>query len=129
MSRHRLYGSLAAAGWLAAAGADAAQYPYPPGYGTGGTPGAARPPVSPYLNILQGTGNPAVNYYNFTRPALQGQQFYQQQQSFGLGPVEPFGLASRDVLYAPPGTGPSERMPSPTGHESVFMNTGRYFNR
>ena len=70
-----------------------AQYPYPPGgYQPGGVYGTpARPPVSPYLNILQGTGNPGVNYYNFTRPALQTQQFYQQQQSYGLPPVEPFG--------------------------------------
>jgi hypothetical protein len=116
-------------GWLAAASPTAAQYPYPPpGYQPGGASGTpARPPLSPYLNIVNGPGaNPAVNYYNFARPALQAQQYYQQQQSAGLPlPLtEPFGLAS-----APPlGLDPSSRMPRPTGHPAAFMNTSGYFN-
>lgn len=35
--------------------------------------GARQPqqPLSPYLNLLNGVGNPAVNYYNIARPFLQ----------------------------------------------------------
>ncbi len=153
MTRHLFRTALLAGGALAAtAGTAAAQYPYPPnaypptmyggGYsptmygggqpypqigGVGGYPAPARPPVSPYLNILQGTGNPAVNYYNFARPQLQMQQTLQAQQSMSLVPLaEPFGLASTDVLYSP--MDPTMRIPNPTGHPSAFMNYGAYFN-
>src|SRR4051794_38989179 len=120
MKRHLLRTVVLLGGWQAADGQASAQYPQypypsaftygqqpyaPPGYQPGGAFGTpARPPVSPYLNLLQNNRSPAVNYYNFTRPALQNQQFFQQQQSGNLGvpPSEPFGLATTDVQYAPP---------------------------
>jgi hypothetical protein len=123
---------VALGGWLASAGVAAAQYPYPPGSGTVGFPAQARPPVSPYLNILQGTGIPAVNYFNFARPALQFQQQLQQppplQQFLGPPLVEPFGLASTDVSLLPQQRDPTKEYPRPTGHPAVFMSTGGYFN-
>jgi hypothetical protein len=130
MIRHPHRTLLLLGGWLATAGAATAQYPYPTapgGYQPGGIAGTpARPPVSPYLNITQGLGNPAVNYFNFTRPALQAQQFYQQQQSFGpqfMGP----SLASIDVALSPQ-YDPTGRYPAPTGHPSAFGYFGGYFN-
>src|SRR6478736_6773748 len=100
MIRHMSRTLLAASGALALAGPAVAQYPT--GYPVGGYPGGyagqaytspSRPPLSPYLNILQGNGNPAVNYFNFTRPALQAQQ--QQQIQMSQGPAtEAFPLAS-----------------------------------
>ena len=72
MARHLFFLTTAL---LATAGSAAAQYPYPyqqPGYAN--PPGGiAGPPLSPYLNLLNG-GNPAVNYYNFVRPQLALQQ-------------------------------------------------------
>jgi hypothetical protein len=38
-----------------------------------------RPPVSPYLNLLNGGGNAAINYYGIVRPELRFQT--QQQQT------------------------------------------------
>jgi hypothetical protein len=161
MKRHLLRALVLLGGWQAAAGQATAQYPsslYPTGpataqypqypypsaftygqqpyaplgYQPGGAYGTpARPPVSPYLNILQNNRSPAVNYYNFTRPALQNQQFLQQQQSggaLGVPPSEPFGLATTDVQYAPPAQAPQLRMPSPTGHPTTFLYQGGYFN-
>jgi hypothetical protein len=137
MTRH-LFWTLAAV--AAAAGPAAAQYPAtfnPSGGYTGavfgpnmGTP--VSPPLSPYLNILGGGRNPAVNYFNFTRPALQAQQQFQQMQAGG-GPLaaplgEPFGVASGDVLYAPPGQDPTTRLPTPTGHVATFGNYAGYYN-
>src|SRR5689334_17054623 len=40
---------------------------------------AVRPPISPYLNLANGVGNPAVNYYGIVRPELRAQA--QQQQT------------------------------------------------
>jgi hypothetical protein len=135
MIRHLSRTLLAAGGALALAGPAAAQYPT--GYPVGGYPGGyagqasttpARPPLSPYLNILQGTGNPAVNYYNFTRPALQAQQ-QQQLQANQPAPqqVEQFPLASIDVSVDPR-YDPTKRLPRPTGHPTMFGYSGSYFN-
>jgi hypothetical protein len=134
MNRHLLRALAVTAGWLAPAGLALAQPPYQPpfqpGYGVGGFPviPSARPPLSPYLNLLQGTGNPAVNYFNFTRPALQAQQFFQQPPSFGLPPAgEPFGLASTDVA-SDPRRNLTGQLPRATGHPTTFMNPMGYFN-
>jgi hypothetical protein len=142
MIQHLSRTLLLAGGALAVAGPAAAQFPtgaYPGGY-QGGYPGGGymggfagpnfgapgRPPLSPYLNILQGTGNPAVNYYNFTRPNLQAQQM--QQQFFNQPPlVEPFGLASVDVSLVPQ-YDPTSRYPRPTGHPAAFGYIGGYYN-
>lgn len=121
MVRHLL---LLTTGLLAIAGPAAAQnpYPYPPqAYGT--PPGGmAGPPLSPYLNLLNGPGNAGVNYYNFVRPNLQ-----QQQQSYGGGgggisAIDPYPLAT-DITLDPTG-----RLPRSTGLPVAFMNYGPYFN-
>jgi hypothetical protein len=136
MNRH-LYRTLMVAGAaLVCAGPAAAQYPstfnsgggYIGGYAGPNYGAPASPPLSPYLNLFQG-GNPAVNYFNFVRPGLQAQQQYQQQQAGGGFPLtEPYGLASGDVLYAPPGLDPTARYPSPSGHAAAFGNLGGYYN-
>src|SRR5262249_22906092 len=128
---HLTHGLLAAAGALALAGPAAAQYT-PPGYGypNYGAPGVgaygagvARSPLSPYLNITAGVNNPAVNYYNFTRPALQAQAALQQQNQ-SLPPLgEPFGVASQDVSLLP-ALDPTNKLPRPTGHPSAFQYYG-----
>jgi hypothetical protein len=133
MIRHLSRTLLAAGGAVALAGPAAAQYP--PGYPVGGYPGGyagqayttpTRPPLSPYLNIFQGGGNPAVNYYNFTRPALQAQQ-QQQFQMNQPAQGEQFPLASVDVS-ADLRYDPTRRIPRPTGHATAFGNYGGYFN-
>lgn len=40
-----------------------------------------RPPVSPYLNLLNRQTNPAINYFGIVRPQLQFGQAIQQQQA------------------------------------------------
>ncbi len=121
MARHLF---LLTAGLLATAGTAAAQYPYPYPPQAYGTPGSmAGPPLSPYLNLLNGPGNNAgVNYYNFVRPQLQ----LQQQQQFGgggtIGAIDPYPLAS-DITLDPTG-----RLPRSTGLPVAFMNYGPYFN-
>jgi hypothetical protein len=109
---------------LLVAGARAAQAQHFGSYTRPPTAPGYRPPVSPYLNILRPGGNPALNYYNLTRPqqqfgasiaqnqadllALQQQQLQQQggdlggQTSAGVGPI--------------------------TGHRSSFYNLGHYYN-
>ena len=68
----------------------AAQFPGQPGFTP--TPGAYQPniysrrnqPLSPYLNLLRGQGNPGIDYYYGVRPGLQsgGQPLRNQ---FGSG--------------------------------------------
>src|SRR5436305_13542545 len=117
MARHLF---LLTAGLLATAGSATAQnpYPYPPqAYGSPG--GRAGPPLSPYLNLLNGPGNPAVNYYNFVRPNLQLQQ--QQLYGGGVGLYDQYlsGEITRD---------PTAPLPAGTGLPSAFNNTAGYFN-
>jgi hypothetical protein len=122
MTRHLLRALLPAAGLLAVAGPAAAQYPYPypsTAYGQGGRPG---PVLSPYLNLLNGRGNPAVNYYNFVQPNLQMQQQQQMGGGYGFAPLDPYGLAF-DI-----GNDPTKRLPAPTGLPTAFMNYGGSFN-
>ena len=126
MARHLL---LISAGLLATAAPAGAQYPFPynqPPYAQQ-TGGMAGPPLSPYLNLLNGNGNPAVNYYNFVRPQLQQQQ---QMQAYGGGAmigIDNYGLGS--VL---PTNDWTARIPRPSGvlngNPGAFMNYGAYFN-
>lgn len=112
------------AGLLATAGSAVAQYPYPyPPQAYSSTPGGmAGPPLSPYLNLLNGPGGPGVNYYNFVRPQLQ----LQQQQYYGGGggitAIDPYPLAT-DLTLDPTG-----RLPRSSGLPIAFMNYGPYFN-
>jgi hypothetical protein len=122
MTRHLLRVLLPAAGLLAAAGPAAAQYPYPypsTAYGPGGRAG---PVLSPYLNLLNGRGNPAVNYYNFVQPNLQLQQQQQLYGGGGYAALDPYGLAT-DMT-----NDPTKRLPAATGLPTAFMNYGGAFN-
>ncbi len=123
---------LALALLLAAAGSALGQYP-----GAGGSPQPPtfgnrqqQSPLSPYLNLLNGSGaNPAANYYNLTRPFLQqqgqspfapqvGQNAGGFQQQIGyLPPAAPPDYSTRDPFDA---TG-SSALP-PTGHPVVYGN-------
>lgn len=110
-------------GWLILAGAVSAQSPYGrQGSSNAAISGLTGSPLSPFLNLNSGRGSPAVNYYNFVRPALQ----QQQQQLFGGGGPAPFSdpypLAS-DITLDP--TGP---LPRPTGLPATFGTYGGYFN-
>ena len=122
MARHLF---LLTAGLLATAGSAVAQnpFPYQSQGGFGSSPGGmAGPPLSPYLNLLNGPGNPGVNYYNFVRPQLQ----MQQQQFYGGGggitAIDPYPLAT-DITLDPTG-----RLPRSTGLPVAYMNYGPYFN-
>src|SRR5438309_2159760 len=56
-----------------------------PGYGT--APPGQGSPLSPYLNIVGGgTRNPAINYFNFTRPALAAGGYYGPMSAAGANP-------------------------------------------
>jgi hypothetical protein len=118
---------LLSAGLLVTAGPATAQYPYPyqqPGYAN--PPGGmAGPPLSPYLNLLNG-GNPAVNYYNFVRPQLQ----LQQQQLYGGGGTAMIG--EYPLASALPTSDWTARIPRPTGslngNPAAYMAYGPYFN-
>jgi hypothetical protein len=121
--------ALAALGTAAAASAQPYAQPYyPQQYGAPGgfgSQGGFGGPVSPYLNLLRNT-NPAVNYYNFTRPGTVGGFGY------GLGapgtasggfrpPFFPQLVNAPDPLLEPsPDAGPG--LP-PAGHPTVFNNT------
>ncbi|HLW66252.1 MAG TPA: hypothetical protein VKS79_13145 [Gemmataceae bacterium] len=152
---------------LLAAGVGSAQYPYSPyggpgfgggngyggyggllnGYGAynyGGYSGMSRPPLSPYLNMLSGTGtNAGVNYYNFVRPytvgagrgpagmgnfggynALRGQYFPTLNQLDEDFPTQVPELSKKIE------TDKETLIPvqmSPTGHQAGFANTLGYF--
>jgi len=122
MARHLI---LLTGGLLATAGSATAQYPYPYPPQAYGTPpgGLAGPPLSPYLNLQNGRGNPAVNYYNFVQPQLQlQQQQYYGGGSTGITAIDPYPLAT-DITLDPTG-----RLPRSTGLPVAFMNYGPYFN-
>ena len=81
-----------------------------------------RPTFSPYLNLLRGGVNPAINYYGIVRPQQQfrqqaqvlEQQIYQNSlavQSLGVS-----GLVQQQPNLAT------------TGHPVVFNSYGQYFN-
>jgi hypothetical protein len=121
MTRHLLYTLLPAVGLLVAAAPAAAQYPYPYPSNAYGAGGRAGPVLSPYLNLLNGRGTPAVNYYNFVQPNLQ----LQQQQLYGGGgftPLDPYGQGT-DLT-----ADPTKALPRATGLPTTFMNYGGYYN-
>jgi hypothetical protein len=118
----QLLRTLLPAGLLAVAGPAAAQYPYPypsTAYSQGGRAG---PVLSPYLNLQNGRGSPAVNYYNFVQPNLQLQQQQLYGGSGGFTPLDPYGIAT-DLT-----NDPTKALPRPTGLPTTFMNYGGYFN-
>jgi hypothetical protein len=80
---------------------------------------AFRPPVSPYLNLLNGGGSPAVNYYGIVRPELrfqtQSQQLSQQVRRLE-GEVE-------DIEARRPQR-PADTAPGP---QRYFFNYSHYY--
>ena len=87
----------------------------------GGPP--LRPPVSPYLNLVNGfNGNTAINYYGIVRPQIDFARQLQMLQFQQQGYYNPqFG-----VLDAEDGTMGTH---SVTGHPTVFFNYGHYFGQ
>ena len=83
---------------------------------------ARQPAFSPYLNLLRGGINPAINYYGLVRP----QQFFQQQalslqqqvnqNNFAIQSLGTSSLASQQPM-----------LPY-TGHPVVFNSFSGYFN-
>jgi hypothetical protein len=86
-----------------------AQYPGSR-FGTFGGAGV-RPPVSPYLNLLN-TGDPAINYYGLVRP-----QFAYNRA------IQNLGNELNYLEATPQGNLP----PSQTGIRSTFMTQYKYF--
>lgn len=144
-ARHTTLGLIALGGLALTTGRAAAQVgvnPYVglPNYNAPAVrPYAAMPGLSPYLNLYGGPSrggvgnnrlnNAAINYYNFTLPALQAQNplgsFYANsalQQQYAATQVAP----GDDVFMDP--SDPTNTKPRPAGHPTAFFNTGGYFN-
>jgi hypothetical protein len=86
-----------------------AQSPFGPAY---------RPPVSPYLNLLQGNNSPGFNYFTQVRPQLEfrnGIRNLQQQVANNRTAIS--ALSARDTGGV-----------AVTGHGTTFFNTGGYFS-
>lgn len=127
---------LIAAALATSAGGAAAQYPNPYALPYNQSPfqpniyNPARQPLSPYLNLLNGNNNPAVNYYYGVRPGTVA-----GFQAGGGAPfIAPGGnrmvffpqLAAAPDPVQPPEAGPGAALP-PAGHPVVFNSTGGYF--
>lgn len=127
--------ALGVLGWSAFA---AAQYPNPFGPPGSGNfmPNIYNPqsqPLSPYLNMFRGTGNPAANYYFGTRPGTVG------GAGGAMGGAPNIALGGNRALFFPQlASGPdSSGLPEadpgsgtvlpPAGHQVVFANTMGYF--
>ncbi|MBX9628704.1 MAG: hypothetical protein K2X82_33225, partial [Gemmataceae bacterium] len=108
-----------AAALLAAAGVARAQPPVPGG--VGGYGGVATPPAfSPYLNIVGGFGSPAFNYFGIVRPQVAGRQAV-------LGLEGAVANNRQAIANMEAGLAGGEFNMSPTGHSTMFLNTGGYF--
>lgn len=105
-----------------------AQFPSQPGYTP--LPGQYQPniygrknqPLSPYLNLLRGQGNPGIDYYYGVRPGLQsgGQPLTNQFGSGGQGG----GLNNSQIRtgYLPQaGIPTSEPIPIPEAGKEVIL--------
>jgi len=126
----------------------AAQAQYPGVPGTGGQPGFApgqyqpnmysrqNQPLSPYLNLLRGQGNPGIDYYYGVRPGLPsgGQPFANQFGSGGgigqgglnysqmrTGYLPQAGSASPEPIALPDAG--QDVILTPSGHGVVYGNT------
>jgi hypothetical protein len=81
----------------------------------------ARPTVSPYLNIVNGSGNRGLNYFTQVRPQ-------QQFRSFGAGVERQLqtlnSRADGTTLIDETGTQAARS----TGHSTSFLNTAGYFS-
>jgi hypothetical protein len=73
------------------------------------------PTVSPYINILRGGVNPAINYYGLVRPQLYFQNTLNQVQQQQLSDESTLAAQGQ------PGAVPV------TGHISYFRNYSHYY--
>jgi hypothetical protein len=73
----------------------------------------ARPVFSPYLNLLNGNTNPAINYYGLVRPEIEFRSSLQQLQ--------------QQVNALPPAPGVAEIGIPVTGHTTQFLNYSHFF--
>src|SRR5262245_24031187 len=111
--------------------------------GLGPHPGAAaafrgpNAPLSPYLNLLGGGGNPATNYYNFVRPFTYSPFRNASFSPFSGGSGrQAFFSTLRDideddleksVRYRPEGDKEDRVHMAPTGHAAAYGNTMGYY--
>src|SRR5262249_31663980 len=72
-----------------------------------------RPAVSPYLNLLRGGADPAINYYGLVRPQMEF-----RNSLVGIAEQQALGQQSISDLESSLDT---------SGHRSLFMNHQRYF--
>jgi hypothetical protein len=79
-----------------------------------------QPPVSPFLNINRGGGNPAVNYFGIVQPQLQTAQQLQALQMQQAQMMQ-LGTGANLIDVNNPG------VLAATGHGSQFFNYGHYF--
>ena len=74
----------------------------------------ARPVFSPYLNLLNGNTNPAINYYGLVRPEIDFRNSLQQlQQQVNTLPTTP---SAPEVAGIPV-----------TGHTTQFLNYSHFY--
>jgi hypothetical protein len=80
------------------------------------------PPLSPYLDIRNGGGNPAVNYFLGTLPEIERRAVQAQYGADILGLQRRVGALQEETEEDLLPTLPQ------TGHAAVFGTTGGYFN-
>jgi hypothetical protein len=101
-----------------AAGAARAQFPQFPAFSPSVNP-SQRPIISPYLNLINRGGDPAINYYGLVRPQFNFQnaenllqrEVNVAQQTADLGAQQ--GIINRNL--------------PPTGHRVGFQTQYRFF--
>jgi hypothetical protein len=81
------------------------------------------PTVTPYLALDQPFANTATNYYTLIRPQLEQQRINDQVQRQAQLMQRQMSQFTSRPPYDPTG---SETM-APTGHASVYMNHGGYY--
>jgi hypothetical protein len=83
------------------------------------------PAVSPYLNLFREdlNGQRDFNYNTLVRPMLQQQQVNQQFQQQSAEMSRRLQSLAARPKFNPQGS----ETQAPTGHQTVFMYTGRYF--
>ncbi len=116
MLRNTLFACLATVtlGWLAPV---ALAQPMVPGGGP------QRPTFSPYLQLLNRGGSPALNYLGVVRPQQQLAQQLNQLQQQNIASQNFYNDALNQDLND------LANLLQPTGNVAVFNNTGNYFNR
>ena len=81
----------------------------------------ARPTVSPYLNIANGSGNRGLNYFTQVRPQ-------QQFRSFGAGVEQQLQTLNSGVGGTTLIDETGRQASRSTGHSTSFLNTAGYFS-